>query len=64
MNITFKVDDNFVGYYEDAGWSKGEIRRHCGDFVEKVLLNEEYENRDLVFMTKFDDYIQGLVEEE
>ena len=64
MKITFEVDDNFVGYYEDAGWSKDEIKKHCRDFVEKVLLEEEYENHDLVFMTKFDDYIQSIVEED
>jgi hypothetical protein len=64
MKITFEVDDNFVEYYEDCGWSKDEIKKHCKDFIEKVLLEEIDDEDDFVFMTKFDYYLQDLVEEE
>jgi hypothetical protein len=64
MKITFEVDENFVEYYEDFGWSKNEIKKHCKDFVEKVLLEQVDDNDDFVFMTKFDDYLQDLQEED
>ena len=64
MKITFEVDDNFVEYYEDFGWSKDEIKKHCKDFIEQVLLEEVDHNGEIEFMIKFDDYLQGLVEEE
>jgi hypothetical protein len=64
MKITFEVDDNFVEYYEDCGWSKSEIKKHCKDFVQKVLLEQVDDNDDFVFMTQFDDYLQNLQEEE
>lgn len=62
MKITFEVDDNFVEYYLDLGWSKKEISKHCKGFIEQVVLEEGEE--DLEFMTKFDNYLENLVEEE
>lgn len=64
MKITFEVDDNFVDYFTDGGWSKEEVKKHCKNFIEKVLLEEVDDNDDLVFMTKFEDYFGELVEEE
>ena len=64
MKITFEVDENFVEYFEDFGWSTDEIKKHCKDFVEKVLLEQVDNNGDFVFMTKFEDYLGDLVEEE
>ena len=64
MKITFEVDDNFVEYYEDCGWSKDEIKKHCKNFIEKVLLEQVDDNDDFIFMIQFDDYLQDLQEEE
>jgi len=64
MKITFEVDDNFVEYYEDFGWNKDEIEKHCKDFVEKVVLQQVDDNADFVFMSQFDDYLQDLEEQE
>ena len=64
MKITFEVDENFVEYYEDCGWSKDEIKKLVSKFVQNVLLEEVDENDDFVFMTKFDDFLQDLQEQE
>ena len=63
MKITFEVDEDFVEYYEDLGWSEDEIKEHCKDFIEKVLLEQVDKKDNLVFMTKFDKYLQDVQEE-
>lgn len=63
MKITFEVDENFVEYFEDCGWEEDEIKKHCKDFVEKVLLEQVNKKGDLVFMTKFEHYLHNLEEE-
>jgi hypothetical protein len=64
MKITFEVDENFVEYYLDLGWSKSDIKKLTTKFIEKVVLEEVDESNDLVFMTKFDDFLQQRNEEE
>lgn len=58
MKITFEVDDNFVEYYQDLGYTKEAIKVLTSKFILKVLLEEVDENDDFVFMTKFDDFLQ------
>jgi len=62
MKITFNVDEDFVDYYLDLGWDEEEIKKHCKDFVEKVVLEKVDENEDFVFMTEFDEYLGDLEE--
>ena len=44
--------------------SKKEIKKHCTDFVQKVLFKQVDDNDDFVFMIQFDDYLQDLQEQD
>ena len=57
MKITFEVDENFVEYFKDFGWSKKEIKKHCRNFIEKEVLIRVDENDDFDFIVQFEDYL-------
>jgi hypothetical protein len=57
MKITFEVDDNFVEYLQEGGWSKKEVANITKRFIEEVLLEEVNDDGDLYFLTRVEDFI-------
>jgi hypothetical protein len=57
MKITFEVDENFVEYFTDGGITRKEVQQFVKEFIEEVLLKEFYSDNDLIFMSRFEDFL-------